>query len=269
MALASALLFSFGGVIVKLMPWHALSVNSVRNAVAIIITIIYIKKIGHKLKFNRYILLGAISMMLTTTLYCLAIRMTTAANAILLQYTSPLFIILFTYLAFKVKPKRLDVSMCIAVFIGISCFFFDSLSTGNTVGELLALISGCTFAMVFMANILPGGDALSAFLIGEVISTVVGLPFLVKETDFSAPVVLGGVAMGVIIGGGYVLLAVALRHVKPVTANLLGTIEPILNPVWVAIFYGETITPLAFVGMVIVIVSVALYNVLSAMKYKT
>ncbi len=267
MALASALLFSFGGVLIKFLPWHPLSINSLRNMVALIITIIYITKIRHRLKFNRWILLSGMAMMLTSTLFCVANSMTTAANAILLQYSSPLFIILFSYFAFKIKPKKLDISMCFAVLIGISFFFFDSLATGNTLGDLFALISGCTYAMVFMANILPRGDALSAFLLGELLASIVGLPFLVQETDFSSPIILGCIGLGIIIGGGFVILAVALRHVRPVTANLLGTIEPILNPVWVAIFYGEIITPLAMVGFFIVIASVVMYNILSSNKY--
>ncbi len=269
LALAAALLFSFGGVIVKLLPWHALSVNSARSIVALIITVIYIKAIGHKLKFNRWILLSGICLMLTITIYCVANRMTTAANTILLQYTSPLFIILFSYIAFKIKPKKLDIGMCFAVTIGIICFLFDSLATGNMLGDVLALISGCTYAVVFMTNILPGGDALSAFFVGQLLSFFVGLPFLVQETDFSPSVLAGGVAMGIILGGGYVLLAIALKQVRPVTANLLGTIEPIFNPVWVAIFYGEVITPTAMVGFVIVILSVVLYNILSSKKYGT
>ncbi len=269
MALAAALLFSFGGVIVKFLPWHALSVNSARCIVAFIITVIYMKAIGHKLKINRWILLSGVCLMLTVTIYCVANRMTTAANTILLQYTSPLFIILFSYIAFKIKPKKLDLAMCVAVFAGIICFMFDSLSTGNTLGDLLALISGCTYAIVFMTNILPGGDALSAFFVGQLLSAIVGFPFLVQETDFSLPAIAGGVGMGIILGGGYVLLAIALKQVRPVTANLLGTIEPIFNPVWVAIFYGELITPLAMVGFVIVIASVVLYNVMSSRKYSS
>ncbi len=269
LALAAALLFSFGGVIIKLLPWHALSINSARSLVAFIITVIYIKKIGHKLCFNRWTLLSGICLMLTITLYCVSNRLTTAANTILLQYTSPLFIILFSYLAFKIKPRKLDLAMCFSVLVGVVFFLFDSLSTGNILGDALALISGCTFAVVFMTNILPKGDALSAFFVGQLMSFFVGLPFLLQETDFSPLVVGGGIAMGLILGGGYILLAIALKHVRPVTANLLGTIEPIFNPVWVALFYGEMITPLATIGFIIVIISVIIYNILCSRKYGT
>ncbi len=267
LALAAALLFSFGGVIVKLLPWHALSINSARSLVAFIITVIYIKIIGHKIKFNRWVLLSGVCLMLTITLYCVSNRLTTAANTILLQYTSPLFIIILSYAAFKIKPKKLDLAMCFSVFIGVIFFLFDSLSTGNILGDALALISGCTYAVVFMTNILPKGDALSAFFVGQLMSFVVGFPFLLQETDFSPNVVGGGIAMGIILGGGYVLLAIALKHVRPVTANLLGTVEPIFNPVWVAIFYGEMITIFAAVGFVIVVASVVTYNILCAKKY--
>ncbi len=259
------MLFSFGGLLIKLVPWNPLSLNSLRNVVALLITLIFIKAIKHKFRFNRYVLLAGVCMSATSTLFCVANKLTTSANAILLQYTSPLFIIIFSYFIFKLKPRKLDVSVCIAVFAGIMFFFIDSLSTGNYLGDGLALVSGITYSFVFMINMMPDGDAMSAFLLGEVISFLVGLPFLLGETDFSPPVLLGAIAMGIIIGLGYVLFGVALqRGIQSVTANLLGTVETVFNPVWVAVFYGEILSVFSLIGFVIVIGSVVVYNLLLA-----
>lgn len=266
LALGSALLFSLGGIIIKVMPWHALSINAARNLIALCITFVFIRAIRHKLVLNRSVLCGAVAFAATSTLFCLATKMTTAANAILLQYTSPLFILLFTVLFFRQKPKRADLLMCGAVILGVGCFFFDSLAGGHLAGDCVALASGVMYAVVFMSNILPGGDAMSSFFFGEVLSVLIGAPFLLRETQFT-PLALGGAAaLGGIIGVGYILLSVALRTTKPITANLIGAVEPVLNPVWVMIFYGETLTPLALLGFAVVLISVVAYNILGARK---
>ena len=266
LVLASAIIFSLGGVVIKLLPWHSLSINAARNGVALLITAVFVRCIRHKLVFNKSVLLGAAAMAATTTLFCLATKMTTAANAILLQYTSPVFIILYSWLFFRQKPKKLDIGMCVASFAGIACFFMDSLSGGHLVGDGLALAAGAAYAVVFMSNLLPGGDAISAFFFGEVLSTAIGLPWLVQETAFTPAALAGGIGLGVIIGGGYVLLSIALCTTPPVAANLLSAVEPVLNPMWVALFYGEILTPLAMAGFIIVLASVVVYNVLVQRK---
>lgn len=260
MAFLSAVLFSFGGVIIKFMPWGALSINFVRNFVACLITLLYMRIIHHKIKINRAVLTGAAAMSGVTITFCFATKLTTSANAILLQYTSPLFLILILWLVLKQKPQKRDLVMCAAVAVGILCFFFDSLSSGGAFGNALAMLSGTLYAVVFVCNTVKGGDALSSFFFGEVISSVIGFPFLLKETVFTPYAILGGLALGVIIGVGYAMLAEALKTTPPVAANLIGTAEPVLNPTWVAIFYGETMTPLAIVGFIIVLVSVLVYN---------
>ena len=260
MAFLSALLFSCGGVIIKFMPWGAMSINFARNLVACLITLLYMRIIHHRIKINRTVLIGSAAMSGVTITFCFATKLTTSANAILLQYTSPLFLILILWVMFKQRPRRRDLFMCASVGIGILCFFFDSLSSGGMAGNMLALLSGMLYAFVFVFNTVKEGDALSSFFFGEVISSVVGLPFLLKETVFTPYAIMGGAALGIIIGVGYALLAEALKTTPPVAANLIGAVEPVLNPTWVAVFYGETMTPLAVVGFVIVLVSVVLYN---------
>lgn len=267
-AFLSAFLFSFGGLILKRVPWNPIAINGGRNLIALVITFLYLRLSGHKLILNRWVLLGAVCMAGTTITFCAANKLTTAANAILLQYSSPAFVILLSLLLFRQRPKRRDVRMCIAVLLGIVCFFFDSLSAGRLAGNALALFSGVCYAVVFLSGKLPGGDPASAFFWGEVISALVGLPLILRESEFSAPVCLSVVALGVIVGSGYVLLSLALHSIPPVTANLIGTIEPVLNPTWVAIFAQEHMTPLSVVGFVIVLVSILVYNAAQLRKQK-
>lgn len=264
-AFASAFIFSFGGVIIKLLPWQGLSVNCARNFGALIITAVFMLITHRKPKFNLTTLLGGLAMTFTCTAFCISTKLTTAANAILLQYTSPVFVILFMWLFMKKKPQKRDLIMCVAVFLGIGFFFFESVSGGGLIGNLLALASAVTYALVFMSSSFKKGDSMTCFLIGEALSTVICAPYLMRETNFEPTTIAYAVALCFILGGGYVFLALALGRVSPVKANLIGTIEPVCNPMWVALIYGEHMSKMAIVGFVIVIAAVLVYN-LSAMK---
>ncbi len=258
--LASGLLFSFGGLIIKLMPWQALSINAARNLIAVLITLIFMLVIKHKIVFNKSVLLSAAAMAYTTTVFCIANKMTTAANTILLQFTSPVFVILFCWMLWKQKPSKRDIIMCACVFTGILCFFVESLSRGRILGDILALTTGITYAVVFMSNKMKGGDAMSAFLFGEILSGLIGLPFLVKETVFTPQVIGGALTFGCFLGFGYIFMSLGLKHVSPVRANLISALEPVLNPIWVSLFYGEKMTGLAIVGFVIVLASILFFS---------
>jgi drug/metabolite transporter (DMT)-like permease len=260
-AFISAFIFSFGGVIIKLIPWQGLSINAARNGIALIITLVFMAVSGHKLRFNLTTILGGMAMAFTCTAFCAANKLTTAANAILLQYTSPVFVILLTWLAFRKAPQKRDLIMCAAVFAGIGFFFFESLSGGGFKGNMLALASAVTYAMMYIFSSLKSGDSISSFAIGQMLSTAVGLPFLVRETDFSMGPIAGALALGFILGGGYIFLSLALRWVSAVKVNLIGTIEPVCNPMWVVLIYGEHMTAFAIIGFVIVIAAVLIYNI--------
>jgi len=190
-------------------------------------------------------------------------KMTTAANTIVLQFTAPIFVMLFSALFFRRKPTKLDVGACAVVFGGIVFFFVDSLSMGGGLGNMLALISGVSYAGVFMLNDMPNGDAISSVFWGDVISAVTGLPFLLRETDFSLTPVVSLLVLGVFqVAVAYILLTIGLKTTPSVTASLVSGIEPVLNPILVAVFYGETMGGMALVGAAIVICGVVGYNVL-------
>ena len=130
-------------------------------------------------------------------------------------------------------------------------------------GNFLALLSGMAYAGVFMVNKLPGGDGLSATCLGHLLGGLIGLPFLVQEFEFAPTPVVWLIILGVLqLGTSYVLFCVGLKTTAPVTASLINGLEPVLNPVLVAIVVGEMITPLSALGGCIVLASVTAYNVL-------
>ena len=263
----AAVLFSIGGLCIKLIPWSPLSINGARNFISVIIMGAYLKATHHKIVINPAVIFGAVCLMGTTTLYCIANKLTTAANTIVLQFTAPIFVIFFMWLFFKEKPKKVDIMASAVVFVGIICFFIDGLSTGNMLGNGLAVLSGVTYAGVFMMNSFKKSDSLSSIFLGQALSAVTCIWFLLGETDFGAKAIGGIVILGVFqLALAYIFMSKGLDEVPAVTASLTTAIEPILNPVLVAIFYHEMITPLSMVGAVIVIGAVVGYNVYKAVK---
>ena len=259
----SAALYSIGGLCIKVIPWNGMSINGGRTAIALVVIGAYLLWTKHPLRLNRWVALGALSVFGTNALFSLANKLTTAANAIVLQFTVPIFVMLFSALFFRKKPQKLDLAACAVVLGGILFFCLDSLEMGGGLGNFLALLSGVSYAGVFLMNDMPDSDAISSVFWGDVLSAVTGLPFLAHETEFTATAVFSLVILGAFqVGVAYVLLCIGLKTTPPVTASLISGIEPVLNPILVAIFYKEAIGAYAMVGAAIVIGGVVAYNVL-------
>lgn len=265
MVFIAALLFSTGGLLVKLIPWQSLSINSFRSILSVCILFIFAKASRQKIKVTPGIIAGACIVCASTTLYTAATKLTTAANAILLQFTAPIFVILFMWLIFKERPRKLDVIASVIVFCGIGCFFLDGLGTGNMLGNCLAVLAGVCYGWIFMLNKIPGGDPLSSTLLGHGLAALIGLPWLVQETQFDSQTMIAAVVLGVFqLGIAYVFLTVGVKYAPPVSASLVTGVEPILNPILVAVVVGETITGLSLVGGAIVFLTIMAYNVIGA-----
>lgn len=266
--LISAICFSTSGIFFKFIPWSPLAINGARSLIGTIVIGLYIIISKHKLRVGKQIFFGAMCMFMTSALFSFANKMTSAANAIVLQFTMPVFVIIFMALIYKKKPYPSDIIACIGMIAGIVCFFIDGLSAGGTAGNLLALASGCTYAGVFMMNMAKNSDSISSVFWGMLLSAAVGIPFLPAETDFSPTVISAALAMGFIeIGMSYLLLAIGIKKTTPLAASLISGIEPILNPVLVAIFFHEMLSPVAFVGAALVVITLIVYN--GAQAYMT
>jgi len=261
----SAVCFSIGGLFMKYVPWNGLAINSARNIFSVLVLALFFRLSRHRLRINRTVLIGALAITGTNILYCIANKLTTAGNTIILQFTAPIWVMIFTSLLFKKRPTRLDIIAAVFVFGGVICFFVDSLSSGHTLGDVLALLSGVFYSGVFMLNSNEDSDSLSSVLLGMMLNVLTGLPFLIAEKPLAAEakvwaaiLVLGIVQLGL----AYVFLTKGLERTPAVPASLISGIEPVLNPLLVAIFYGEMLTPLSLVGAAIVFISVLSYNLI-------
>lgn len=267
----ASICYSLGGICMKGIPWSGMAVNAGRTGIAVVVMGIYLILTRQKVRFNRWILLGALAVSCTNILFAVANKMTTAANAIVLQYSAPIFVILLTAIFMHKRPGRLDLAACAVVFGGVLCFFVESLSAGSLTGDALALLSGVTYAVVFMLNDLPDGNALSAAFFGHIISAVVGVPFLLRETEFGTTCVVSLLVLGVFqVGFAFIFLGEGLKTTPAVTASLVSGLEPVLNPILVALFYPgvDNIGLVSLLGAVVVVGGVIGYNILLAKQEK-
>ena len=263
----AAVFYSIGGLCIKVIPWGGMAINGGRTAIALVVIGGYLLAIRHRPRLNRWVILGALCVCSTNILFSVANKMTTAANAIVLQFTAPIFVMLLSALFFRRRPARLDLAACAVVLGGIVLCFADSLSGGGLAGDVLALLSGLTYAGVFLMNDMPDSDAISSVFWGDVISAVVGLPFVALETDFSLVPMVSLLVLGVFqVAVAYILLTVGLKTTPAVTASLVSGIEPVLNPILVAVFYQEHMGALSLVGAAVVILGVVGYNVLRGIQ---
>ena len=261
--------FSTGGLFIKLIPWSALAINGARNLIGSAVIGIYLLATKHRLVFSRRVFVGAISMIGVTTLFAVANKLTTAANAIVLQYTAPVFVILFMTVIYRQRPGKVDLLVCFLVLLGVMLFFVDGIRSGNLPGNVLAILSGVCYAGVFMMNTGENADPISSCFLGQLAAGLLFTPLCFRETDFSLPVLLPVLALGIIqVGVAYILFSIGIRNTPPVTASLITGMEPIMNPLLVAAFYGETITALSVAGCVIVVCSILAYNLWLAKKQK-
>lgn len=255
--LMTALLWSTGGLLIKYIPGNAVAINGARSLIALIFFWIYKRDI--KVKFNGKIMLAALCLVLTNFLYVIANKMTTAANAIVLQYTAPIFVLIWDCIYRKMLPKKHQCLVVLMAFGGMVLFFFDQLGGGQMIGNLIAICAGVCFSGVFFINSLPESSSEDSSMIAFGLSFLISIPFLGDVWKMDGTGIVALVALGVFqVGLAYVLFAKGSKLTSPVSASLIGLLEAILNPVWVFLFYGEKVGKYALLGAMIIMVAVVI-----------
>lgn len=254
-----SILWSIAGIVIKQINCNALVITGFRSLISAATVFVFMKITGLKFTFSRKIIPTAICMCVTFFCFVGANKLTTAANAIVLQFTSPVFVMLMSAVIYKTKFKPSDIAAVLLTLFGISLFFFDQLDSGSMLGNIVAVLAGFFMAGIFVF----GGNSsraerMTGTLAGHIVTAVIGLsciPFTQNIIDEKA--VIGFFVLGVFqLGIPYILVALALSDCPPLACNLIGVLEPLLNPVWVFIFNGEKPGRNAFIGAVIILVSV-------------
>ncbi len=263
LVLAGAIAFSLGGVFIKFIPWSPIAINGGRCIFSSLMIFAFMKLSGHKIRLNKTVILGALCVGLMLLCYVTSMKLTSAANAIVLEYTAPIFVIVFEVIIFQRKVHKLDVIVCLLVLLGIGIVVIDGLGEGHLLGDVIALASGVFYAFTIMLNEFENGDSLSSVLFGHILMAIVGFPFFLLESSYSASTLALVACLGIFqAGAGYTLLSVGLKYADPIPASMIASVEPVLNPILVALFYHEKIGINAIIGGLIVIISIAVYNIL-------
>jgi drug/metabolite transporter (DMT)-like permease len=243
----TSVLWSFGGVLIKSVDWPSMAKAGARSAIAAAIMWGWIKRPQFTWSWTQ--IGAAVAYVGTVALFVIANDRTTAANAIFLQYSAPIYVALFGGWFLGEKTRRLDWLCIVIALFGIGLFFRDQLDPKGMVGIIVALASGVSFAiMVMLLRKEKEGSPESALLLGNLLAAAIGLPFGVGHS-LSAPQwatlgVLGVVQLGI----PYILYGIAIRRVSALEATLIPMLEPILNPIWVALAKGEIPGPWSLAG---------------------
>ncbi len=257
---AASILWSLGGLCIKFIPWGAMSIIGLRAFLAAIVFAIYRRSV--KLKFTRGNVLAAACSSITTILFVFANKLTTAAAAILLQFSAPIFIILIELVFYKKKPS-LSAAIAVAItLLGMLLFFADDLDMGSMLGNILAIMSGVTFAGVFICNKRPDANPKDSLFLGFLANSLIGLPFAFFEVTAETLAIGAVLVLGIVqVGLAYVCFTKGIKRTPALLACLITALEPILNPVWVALATGEQPGTSAFLGGAIIIMAVVGYNI--------
>lgn len=269
--LLCAALWSIAGIFIKLIPWNSIVIAGIRSLIAGAVMFVYMryKRIGFTA--DRRSMLGGLALCCTLTCFVAANKLTTAANSIVLQFTAPMFIVVFSVLFLKKKFSRSDIFAVVLTMLGISLFFFDQLTPGHLLGNCVAIVAGMAFAGYYMS--LEGAsesERMSAILMAHGLTFCVSIPFIALEPPEpgAAPVICIFILGVVQLGIPYVLLGRASGSCPPLACSLLGAVEPLLNPVWVFIFDGEAPGMWALIGGVVVVVTITVWCVYGDLREK-
>lgn len=260
--------WSTGGVLIKLVDWHPGAIWSARSALAA--GMLYAVRRPSFARIQRAEWYAAIALAATTALFILANKLTTAANAILIQYSAPVWVALLGAWFLGERASRLDWVTIGLVVSGIALFFLERLTFDHVVGNAVALGAGIAFAFSGLTMrrvaVMETGtlDPLRPLLLGNLLGAVLGAPFWFAGPLPDLPGWGALVGLGVVQqGAAYLCYAAAIRHASAMEVILIPVIEPILSPIWVAIFVDEWPGATALAGGVIVVGAVTLRAVLA------
>ena len=265
----TACMWSIGGIFIKLISWHPLMISGARGVVSASVLGGYMVYQKIPFKLCKESAGAAIGLAASATFFVIANKLTTAANAIVLQYSAPIFILIMTAFILKRALNRREVLVVAITMVGIVMFFLDQLSPGNILGNFFGILAGVFLALMFVSMGEGGEDhsiRFSGIFMAHLLSACIGLPiggyFTVTSADSLAAAIAPMEIVYVLILGifqlgiPYVLYAIASRDCPPLACSLIGMLEPLLNPVWVAIFVGEMPGTFALIGGAIIIATV-------------
>ena len=274
LVLGAAILWSTGGLFIKATHLSAVELSFGRSLLAAITIAVFTRREG--LGVNRISAITSLLYAALLLLFVLATKLTTAANAIFLQYTAPVYVLILEPIFYKEKFRSRDLVTVAACVAGMSLFFVGKLRPQDVNGNLLALASGVCFALFFL--LLRHSEAravnrASSAIYGNLLVVLICAPafFGAMQRGIDASDVARMAYLGIVqIGFAYLLFTLAMaRGVRSLDAGIIGYVEPVLNPIWVFLFIGERPSGWAIVGGAIIIASVICHMLIETKRKGT
>jgi drug/metabolite transporter (DMT)-like permease len=268
----AVVLWSTGGLFIK---WGTLSAEELSGARALFAAatvMLLTRRDGFRL--NLVTAVAAVFYAALLYLFVRATLQTTAANAIFLQYTASIYLLVAEPFFFRERFRVADFIVVAFCLLGMSLFFVGQLRPQDVAGNLTALGAGFCFAVFCLLLRHPRTrevNRASSVIYGNLLLALVMLPAVVRGAEhFTATNVAIAAYLGIVqLGVAYTLLTLGIaRGVKSLAAVIIGYIEPVLNPIWVFLFLGERPGGWALVGGTIIIAAVTSHTVLGARKAK-
>ena len=255
--MAAALLWSTGGLAIKLVPLPALGVAFWRSFVSALFLVAVFRPTRARWRHASVVTSLIYALMILS--FVSATKMTTAANAIFLQYTGPLYVLAFAPFLLKERFRRADAVAVAIALSGMSLFFVGRLDPGALAGNLMAVVAGFFFGLVILfLRRDAAGDAIPSVIAGNFLAAALAFPFALSHLALDGRGVLLILFLGIVqLGVSYVLFLRGLAVVPAAEASLLGMLEPMFNPLWAFLGLGEKPSAWALLGGAIVLSAVA------------
>ena len=252
----TGVLWSTGGLLIKLIPWSPISIAGIRSGLSALI--IYLYKKPYSKGFGRNIWAGAFCYSVMVVSFVFANKITASGNVILIQYAAPIYVALFGYSFLGEKASKIDWITIAIIIFGLSCFFYEDLSLTQKWGNVLAIFSGLGFAglTLFMRKE-KNANPIDCVLLGNLVTFVICFPFYFSGVTMEATPWLSIIFLGFVqLGLAYILFSTAIKYVNALDAIIYPVIEPLFNPLLTFIFIGEQMSQTALIGGFLVITGV-------------
>lgn len=266
MLIAAAIFWSTSGVLIKLVALHPMAIAGWRSLIAGGVILLLCRKEA-RISWGINPLLAAACMGLFCICFVAATKLTTAANAIVLQYAASAYVAILAPKMLGEPTRRQDWYFLSVIVVGIGLFFVDSLSLRGLMGILIAIIGSVFWAgaMIFLRKSRNGSTAWPIAL-GNFMAAGLCLPFMFRQAPTSMDWI-GLLGLGFIsLGAGYAVFAYAIKRVRAIEAVLIPSVEPLINPMWVFLATGEAPGQWALMGCTLVLAAVMLRGITTACK---
>ena len=251
-----AFLWSLAGLNIKMIDWPPYAIAGGRSLCAVIFLLPIIAKY-RPFKFDKYVLGGAVCYALFNYCYIMSTKLTTSANAIILQYTAPIYVAILSWAFLKEKISKADIISIVFVALGMGLFFLDEAGGGTPIGNFIAVFNGITFAGIcIFLHLQKDGKPILSMYLGNVLSALIGIPFVVKAGMPNMISLFYLALSGGLFALTYALYANASKGLSPLEIVLIPIIDPVMNPVWVYLMLGEKPGLVSIIGGIVVLISV-------------